>query len=285
MAKTNPDSTSVDRDHDGYEQLASILEERFGERLDATLAPGDAGRLLTLAEHRTCRNFADQPVDANLLRLVCACALSAPSKSDLQQGELIEVTDPDDRARIVELLPSMEWVASAPRFLVICGNNRRLRQMSEMHGYTFANDHLDAFFNAAFDAGILLSNLIIAANAVGLRTCPISVIRNHCDTINDILRLPDHVFPTAGLCIGWPAENGRISSRLSLNSTIHHGQHDDADWQEQIRDYDVRRGRRDGWDPADPKFKGWSHQKARMYSETQRDDFGDYIKKKGFNLI
>ena len=51
-------------------------------------------------------------------------------------------------ATIADLLPDNPWVREAPVFLVFCGNNRRIRQISELRDRPFANDHLDAFFNA-----------------------------------------------------------------------------------------------------------------------------------------
>ena len=59
-----------------------------------------------------------------------------------------------------------------------------------MRNKPFANDHLDAFLNAAVDAGLVLMNFIRAAEAVGLGCCPISVIRNHIDEVAELLELP-----------------------------------------------------------------------------------------------
>ena len=52
------------------------------------------------------------------------------------------------------------WLKDVPVLLVFCGNNRRQRQVHEWTGIPFANDHLDAFFNAAVDAGIALSAFV-----------------------------------------------------------------------------------------------------------------------------
>ncbi|NJM34133.1 MAG: NADPH-dependent oxidoreductase, partial [Rhodomicrobium sp.] len=67
-----------------------------------------------------------------------------------------------------------------------------------MRGHPFANDHLDAFFNAACDAAIALTAFILAAEARGLGCTPISAIRNHAEAVSELLGLPDHVFPFVG---------------------------------------------------------------------------------------
>ena len=96
----------------------------------------------------------------------------------------------------------MPWMIESSRFLVFCGDSRRIRQIASRAGVEFANGHLDAFLNAASDVAMHLSSFIWAAESVGLGTCPISVARNHIDEVSAILDLPDHVFPLAGMCVG-----------------------------------------------------------------------------------
>jgi hypothetical protein len=65
------------------------------------------------------------------------------------------------------LLPDNPWVKAAPIFLVFCANNRRHRLLFQWRGRPFVNDHLDPFFNAAVDAGIVLATFIAAADRWG----------------------------------------------------------------------------------------------------------------------
>ncbi len=185
--------------------------------------------------------FSTATVPQDLLRLVCACALSAPSKSDLQQGDILIVRENDRRAAIADLLPAMPWLREAPVFLVFLANGRRLPRIAQMRGKPFPNDHLDLFFNATVDAAIVLATFLRAADAVGLGCCPISVIRDHARAVSDLLALPDKVVPIAGMCVGWPAEEGGISPRLSLATTLHEERFDEGDLAAQVDVYDHRR--------------------------------------------
>ena len=270
---------------DPKSRTVAALQDRFGEHLAVPDQTQGLNTLASLAEHRVCRDYLDQRVDEDLLRLVMACGLSAPSKSDLMQVDIVTVTQPSHRDEIADLIPKMEWIRTAPVFLVICGNGRRLRQVSSLANTEFGNDHLDAFFNPSVDAGLVLGFLLAAVDAAGLGGCPISVIRDHSRRVSEILKLPELVFPVCGLTIGWPTQKSRgISARLPLSLTVHQDSHDDSDFAEEIAGYDERRGRLDGWDPASPKFRGWSQGKAEMYSTPQRTDFGEFIRSKGFNL-
>lgn len=265
------------------------LKIRFGETLvvDGNLEGLD--ELVRLAGRRVHRRYTGRAVDRDLLRLLCACALSAPSKSDLQQADIV-IVDKPDQAAIAGLIPDQPFIRTAPAFLVFLANGRRLPEISRMRGKPFPNDHLDQFFNASVDAGIVLATFMAAASAVGLGTCPISVIRDHSAKVSEMLKLPQRVIPVAGMCVGWPADAAHISPRLSLSSTVHEGKYDEGNLAERIDAYDRRRAAVHPYKPRDPArwgevpFYGWSEDKARQYGVPQRADFGAFVRGKGFKL-
>ena len=110
-------------------RIEAALRERFGTSLTAPPELRSLDELARIAEHRSHRRYANEPVTPELLELLFACALSAPSKSDLQQADIVHVASRDKVARIVELIPDMPWIGTAPVVLVFCGNNRRIRQI------------------------------------------------------------------------------------------------------------------------------------------------------------
>src|SRR5712671_466054 len=222
------------------QSIRDSLNRRFGEALAVDDNLTGLDELARLAGRRVHRRYTERAVDAELLRLLCACALSAPSKSDLQQADIV-IVNKADQAVIADLIPDQPFIRTAPAFLVFLANGRRLPEISKMRGKPFPNDHLDQFFNAAVDAGIVLATFIRAAEAVGLGCCPISVIRDHSARVSELLALPERVIPVAGLSVGWPAESGHISPRLSLDMTLHRDRHDEGDLAQRIEAYDQRR--------------------------------------------
>ena len=273
------------------DRIAAAVAQRFGRPAPRIAADSGLEELARIVEHRSHRRYAERPVPDELLELLLACAFSAPSKSDLQQADVIRVADRARIQAVADLIPGMPWIAQAPLFLVFCGNNRRIRQIGEWRGKPFVNEHLDHFMNAAVDAGIVMATFIRAAEAVGLGTCPISAVRNRCDALNDLLGLPESVFPVAGLCVGYPAEAGRITPRLPLEVTVHTDRYDETDLQEKIEAYDRRRHEVQPYRKqrrvslyGEAPFYGWSEDKARQYGSPERADFGDYIRRKGFSL-
>jgi nitroreductase/FMN reductase [NAD(P)H] len=271
--------------------IQSALSERFGERLKIDGGLTGLDELARIAAHRVHRRYLDREVAPDLLRLLCACALSAPSKSDLQQADILVVREGAKIHAIAGLLPEMPWLREAPVFLVFLANGRRLPKISQMRGKSFPNNHFDLFFNATVDAAIVMTTFLRAAEAVGLGCCPISVIRDHATTISKMLVLPEKVVPIAGMCVGWPAEKGSITPRLSLETTVHEERFAENDLADEIEAYDRRRAAvrpyRSQRDPerfGRSEFYGWSEDKARQYSIPLRADFGAFVRAKGFHL-
>lgn len=276
---------------DTAERIARALDERFGAQLPLPAGVDGLDAVARRLEHRSHRRFAPRAVDAALLQLLFAAALSAPTKSDLQQADIVWVREPALRAGLTELVAEAAWVGEAPVFLVFCGNHRRTRQVADWRGKPFANDHLDAFFNAAVDAGLVLMNFVAAAEAVGLGTCPISTVRNHAQRVSELLALPDWVFPVAGMCVGWPQDAGVITPRLPLAATVHTDRFDETGIAQQVDAYDRRRAmrvpykkQRDSGRFGEAPFYGWSEDKARQYAKPQRTDFGAFVRGKRFKL-
>lgn len=275
---------------------SDALKRRFGANDTHLDIPPDAPPLhRQLAERGVVRSFTADPVPYELLHRLCALALSSPTKSDLQQRDIVIVDDAALKQQILAPLTEgpigQAWLKDVPALLIFCGNNRRQRLWHEWRGKPFANDHLDAFFNPSVDAGIALSAFVLAAEAQGLGTCPISAIRNRAAAISDLLRLPQHVFPVAGLGVGWPVAAPKQSMRLPLDVTVHRNAYREDGLRDAIEDYDRRR------EAAQPyreqryvgKFGkaapyGWSEDKARQYAVPERTDFGAYIRVRGFRL-
>lgn len=273
------------------DRLLAVLRARFGTAPALTEAPRGVEILADMANRRVIRRYLDKPVDPALLDTLCAVALSAPSKSDLQQGDIVIVSDKGQREKLEVLLPDNPWVKAAPVFLVFCGNNRRHRLLFEWRKRPFVNDYLDPFFNAAVDAGIVLATFTAAADRVGLGSCPISAIRNHAAKVSDILGLPQHVFPVAALGVGWPSFEGVMSPRLGLDVTIHRDRYDEQGLADKIAAYDKRReavqpyrSQRYPEKFGESAEYGWSEDKARQYSVPERADFGAFVRGKGFKL-
>ncbi|MEQ8693216.1 MAG: nitroreductase family protein, partial [Pseudomonadales bacterium] len=185
-------------------QIDKLWQARFGgteaapsERVLDQAACADTVRLLL--RHRTHRAYINEPINEETLNAVLGCALSAPSKSDLQQLSIVVIDEPQLREKFAAMIPTMPWIKNAAAFLVFLADGHRIESLCAHRGKPFANDNLDNFLAAVSDASLALQNAITGAEALGLGCCPISVIRDHMSEVANLLTLPRRVVPLAGL--------------------------------------------------------------------------------------
>jgi nitroreductase len=273
--------------------LKSLLIDRFGLDLELAYPEPVPPLIAQILQRRTHRSYAARPVTDELIDLLAAVALSASAKSDFQQATVIKLRDPGKREAIARHFPAMPWIGSSPAFLVFCGDARRLERIGTMRTHPQRNGDLEAFLNASVDAALAMQTFILAAEAVGLGCCPISVIRNQMETVARELALPDGVFPVAGLCVGYPAGAGHISMRLPPAVTVHTDAYDDSNLDQEIDAYDRRRAGRHATpreQQRNPKkfgyadFYGWSEDKARQAAEPEGASFAAYVRAHGFSF-
>jgi len=269
---------------------AELLQARFGIDVSGAEIPDAIAPLL---DRRVVRRYRDEPVPDSLLDGLLAAAQSAPAKSDLQQYSVVVMRDPARIRQIADWIGTMDWIASAPVFLVWCGDMRRGQRLCEQYKMPHANNNLDTFLNTAVDCSLAMGQFMVAADAVGLGTCPISYVRSHIEKVCPLLGLPSGVYPVAGLTVGWPVFRRPVSMRLPPAVVVHRERYDDSAMPSDVRDYDERRRAREPVAAASLKNNdvypprdgvGWSENVARQLSVPERFGFAAYLKTRGFDL-
>jgi FMN reductase [NAD(P)H] len=272
---------------------ADLIDRRFGDGGPSADSVADNEFIRRVIGRKTVRRYSDTVPDESLLGLLVAAALSSSAKSDFQQASILRVSDSAKRTAIGALFPSMPWIGVSPAFFVFLGDARRLQRVGELRAKPVRNGTLEGFFNASIDAALAMQTMILCAESAGLGVCPISVIRNEIDKVAAILKLPDLVFPVAGLCLGYPQGEGYISLRLPRSVTTHHETYDDAALPAGIDDYDRRRDarhaipkdqHRSNAEFGEAAFYGWSEDKARQAAKAEGAAFPPYLRTHGFTL-
>ena len=95
--------------------ISDLVSRRFAEyiNVDQEQLANETHRLQL--QHRSYRQFLTKTVPEETLRLLFACSLSAPSKSDLQQVSIIHLESSQSRDFIQSALPSTFiglWIAN-----------------------------------------------------------------------------------------------------------------------------------------------------------------------------
>ncbi len=276
------------------ESQAALIAARYGKTAESdggTPAPNDT--VAGFLKRRSLRQYTDKPVPDDLLKLLLACAQSAPTKSNLQQYSIVVVKDPARRAQLAPLCKRTAQIESAPLLLVFCADVRRGGRICKMRGHPHANDNMDTLLNAAVDATLALGFFTVAAEAAGLGCAPLSSLRDEIAGVARVLELPDGVFPVAGLMAGWPAAGGYVNQRLPQSVVVHTDRYDDSGLTADIDAYDARRHtifpqsperqrHPDRFGVADPYY--WSEGVARQLALPERAGLRDFLLSHGFAL-
>ena len=269
------------------------IKNRYGAETGLGKGLDVPDQVLALLSRRSLRIYKDEPVPRELIEVLLACAQSAPTKSNLQQYSIIVVDDPAVRKELAPLCPRTRILETVPGLVVFCADLRRNRKIGEMTGKLNNNDNMDSLLNAAVDGALALGYFVAAAEAAGLGCAPLSSLRDFMHGVGGVLKLPDGVFPIAGLMFGWPDADGYVNQRLPQDVVVHYNAYDDSGLEKRIGDYDAirheahavppdRQQKTDRYGVADPYY--WSEHISRQLSVPERAEFRAYLMEHGFAL-
>ncbi len=154
-----------------------------------------------IVSKRDTRSYLDEPVDRDVLDRVLGAARMAGSAKNSQLTRLVVVTDPASRAELATCGDFTSWIGSAPVVIVL---------VAPVDG------------GRLFDLGRMAQNLMVAANALGLATCPVTF--HHQDRLRAVIGLPDDMEGPMAITLGrpGPADPSRPRGpRLPLDELVH----------------------------------------------------------------
>ena len=153
---------------------------------------------------RALRAFEPRPLDPDDLARVLEAARWTGSSKNRQNWSFVVVDDPDQKAALATAGDFTAPIDDAPMAIGL---------VEEPDGYEF-------------DTGRVAQNIMLAADAIGLATCPITLHRD--DRAADVLGLPDGRRCRYAIAIGYPASTAtpkRFGGRKPLDDLVHHNRY------------------------------------------------------------
>ncbi|SDW31719.1 oxygen-insensitive NADPH nitroreductase [Marinobacter mobilis] len=237
-----------------------------------------------LLSHRSIRKFTDQNIPRELFDTLIRAGQSAATSNHVQAYSIIHVVNPENRRKLAELAGGQTYVAECSDFLVFCADMKRSTEAAERAGADIVRGMTEQLLVASVDTALMAQNVAIAAESEGLGLCYIGGIRNNPAAVSELLRLPDHVYPVFGMCLGYPDQQPDVKPRLPLESILKEDHYQDdndaalvAQFDDTMRQYYLAR-------TGGNKDTNWSEQLKPLFTSKLRPHMADFLKGKGFKL-
>ncbi|RAT14216.1 MULTISPECIES: oxygen-insensitive NADPH nitroreductase [Lonsdalea] len=230
-----------------------------------------------LCQHRSIRQFTNQPVTDDQCQAILQSARSASTSSMLQCSSIIRITDNTSRQALVALSGGQAYVAQAPEFWVFCADFNRHLQIFPEAEVGLAEQLL----LGCVDTAIMAQNALVAAESLGLGGVYIGGIRNHIAEVTALLKLPEQVLPLFGLCLGHPAAQPDQKPRLPAELVIHENTYAMMDktvlahYDQHLTEYYQQRS-------GNQRSGGWSDHIRKALAKEQRPFMLDYLHRQGW---
>lgn len=237
-----------------------------------------------LKSHRSIRKFTDQKIPRDLLLELIRAGQSAATSSHVQAYTVVHVINPENRRKIAELAGGQAYIADCSDFLVFCADMKRSTQAAERAGADVVRGTTEQLLVASVDTALMAQNVAIAAESEGLGLCYIGGIRNNPAEISSILRLPEHVYPVFGMCLGYPDQAPEIKPRLPVESILKEDFYQDEHDQEQIESFDATMNTYYRQRTGGNKDTTWSEQLKPLFTTKLRPHMKEYLKARGFQM-
>jgi len=236
-----------------------------------------------LRSHRSIRRYNPEPVPDSAIRAAIEAGQMASTSSAVQPASVIVVKDRSVRQRLAELCGPQEKVADVGAFLIFLADSRRHRLACQRDGFEY-DQQLEAFLVSVIDTSLMAEKAVIAFEAMGYGICYIGGLRTRIAEVDELLNLPEGVYPLFGLCVGVPDEEPSARPRLPVEAVLFEDRYpsDDevlkvmAEYDDSYRTYLADRGAK--------SIEGWSERMAKKYAKPARTDLGAYYKSKGAGL-
>jgi FMN reductase (NADPH) len=170
----------------------------------------------SLLAHRSIRRFKADPVGPDIVAAILQAGIRGATSYNLQNYAILLVDDPKKRDAL--------GLAHAPLVVISLVDQYRLQRWFDAHeaGPSCFNQAHN-LFTAFWDAIIVLQNIVVAAESLGLGTCYYGHILGV--DVQALFGTPEYVFPAGMVAVGYPDERPPLNMRLPLEAVVHQNQY------------------------------------------------------------
>lgn len=162
--------------------------------------------LKQIRERKSVRIYEDRQIEAEIKNEIINAAIEAPTAGCMMLYSIIDVTDHELKERLAVECDNQPFIAKAPLVLIFLADYQRWYDGFNGEECNPRTPGEGDILLACADAIIAAQNTVVAAESLGICSCYIGDIIENCETIRELLDLPDYVLPAAMVVYGYPTE-------------------------------------------------------------------------------
>ena len=162
--------------------------------------------LQQLHARKSTRVFEPRPISEEDKRLILEAAVQAPTAGNQQLYTILDITEQSLKDKLAVTCDNQPFIAKAPMVLVFCADCKKWQDAYLDAGCAPRHPGVGDLMLAVTDTAIAAQNAVTAAESLGIGSCYIGDVMEHCEQQRELLGLPEYVFPCVMLVFGWPTQ-------------------------------------------------------------------------------
>jgi len=144
--------------------------------------------LQAIKDRRSIRKYTPEPVSEEQVTQILEAGRWAPSRGNSQPWKFVVLNDEQIRKELADAIPTGKFLAQAPQGIAVVVNPKSSKHPEQ-------------------EAAAAIQNMLLAAHALGLGTCWISIHGTDCEEkAKQLLLIPEEELCVSVVSIGHPAE-------------------------------------------------------------------------------
>ncbi len=160
-----------------------------------------------LKERKSVRVFENRFIPEDLKKEIIEAAFEAPTAGAMMLYSIIDVTDNELKKQLAIACDNQPFIMQAPMVLVFLADYQRWFDAFCQEGCKPRKPGEGDLLLACADAIIAAQNTVVAAQSLGIGSCYIGDVLENCETVRELLQLPEYVLPAAMLVYGYPVDS------------------------------------------------------------------------------
>ena len=177
-----------------------------------------------LYERKSVRVFEDREIGSEEKTAILRAACQAPTAGNQQLYTILDITDQALKDRLAVTCDNQPFIAQAKMVLIFCADCQKWYDAFREAGCEPREPGVGDLMLAVSDTNIAAQNAVVAAQSLGIGSCYIGDVLEHCETHRQLLHLPEYVVPAAMLVFGYPTEQQvtrKKPERVAMKHIVH----------------------------------------------------------------